>query len=66
MHPFETRMSPELWLQTRFESKAAARGQVTRQSVRGVQRFAGIAALRAEVARRGYRAVENSGQVVIF
>ncbi|MCE0503738.1 N-(5'-phosphoribosyl)anthranilate isomerase [Roseivivax sp. GX 12232] len=59
-------LSPEAWMAELFGSQSAIRGQVIRRSRRDVERYAGMDALKAEVARRGYRAVENSGQVVIF
>ena len=37
-----------------------------RRKARDIERYAGWALFRAEIARRGYRAVENSGQIVIF
>lgn len=59
-------LNPEIWLNDLFRSKAAMRGEVIRRKARDVERFAGWEAFRAELDRRGFRAVENSGQIVIF
>jgi len=58
--------SPEIWLKTLFSSQAARDGKIVRRNLRDIRRYAGWAAFVAELERRGYRAVENSGQVVIF
>ena len=37
-----------------------------RRKARDIERFAGMALFMAEIDRRGFRAMENSGQIVIF
>lgn len=37
-----------------------------RRKARDIARFAGMERFMAEVHRRGFRAMENSGQIVIF
>lgn len=59
-------LTPEGWLAALFASKAARDGQVIRRKARDIERYAGWTLFRAEIERRGYRAVENSGQIVIF
>ena len=59
-------LSPEVWLADMFNSKAVTRGEVIRRKARDVERFAGMDRFLAEVERRGFRAVENSGQIVVF
>ncbi|WP_281843742.1 hypothetical protein [Sinisalibacter aestuarii] len=59
-------LTPQGWLDALFASKAAQRGEVIQRKARDIERYAGWALFRAEIERRGYRAVENSGQVVIF
>ena len=61
-----TPLSPQGWLDDLFASKAARQGQVIRRKARDMERYAGWTLFRAEIERRGYRAVENSGQIVIF
>lgn len=59
-------MTPEAWLDHIFSSKSAMQGGVVRRKVRDVERFVGRPLFRDELRRRGYRAVENSGNFVIF
>ena len=59
-------LSPEVWLADMFASKAVQKGEVIRRKARDVERFAGMDRFMAEIDRRGFRAVENSGQIVIF
>ena len=49
-----------------FSAQAARDGDVVRRSVRDVERILGRTVFERELRRRGYRAVENSGQFVIF
>jgi len=39
---------------------------VIRRKARDIERFAGVDLFLREIDRRGYRAIENSGQIVIF
>ena len=49
-----------------FACKAVQQGAVIRRQRRDIERVVGMQAFLDEVARRGFRAVENSGQVVVF
>lgn len=59
-------LSPEGYLLDIFSSKAARDGAVIRRKSRDTERYIGRQAFLRELRRRGYRAVENSGQIVIF
>ena len=66
MSPLPDFLSPEHWLRQAFSAKQAREGGVIRRKVHDVDRIVGRAAFEAELRRRGFRAVENSGQYVIF
>lgn len=59
-------LSPEIWINNIFGSKAAAAGAVIRRKSRDVERFVGREAFRQELDRRGFQAIENAGQIIIF
>ncbi len=59
-------LSPEVWLKDLFASKAVQQGAVIRRKARDIERFAGMDRFMAEIDRRGFRAMENSGQIIIF
>ena len=59
-------LSPEIWLNDLFSSKAVSQGGVIRRKARDIERFAGMDLFMAEIDRRGYQVAENSGQIVIF
>ena len=59
-------LAPEVWLKDLFASKAVQEGAVIRRKARDIERFAGMDKFMAEIHRRGFRAVEHSGQIVIF
>lgn len=59
-------LSPEIWLNDLFASKAVQQGAVIRRKARDVERFVGMDTFLREIDRRGYQVVENSGQLVIF
>ncbi len=59
-------LSPEVWLNDLFASKAVQKGAVIRRKARDVERFAGLQRFLAEIDRRGFQVVENAGQFVIF
>ena len=59
-------LSPEVWLNDLFSSKAVMQGAVIRRKARDIERFAGMDRFMAEIDRRGYQVVENAGQIVIF
>jgi len=59
-------ITPDLRLRQLFSAQAARDSGVVRRSVRDVERILGRTAFERELRRRGYRAVENSGQFVIF
>ena len=59
-------LSPDIWLQDLFNSKAVQQGAVIRRKARDVERFAGMELFMAEINRRGWRVAENAGQFIIF
>lgn len=59
-------LSPEIWLQDLFASKAVQQGGVIRRKARDIERFAGWERFMIEIRRRGYQVAENSGQIIIF
>lgn len=59
-------LSPEVWLNDLFSSKAVNEGGVIRRKARDIERFAGMDKFMSEINRRGYQAAENGGQIVIF
>lgn len=59
-------LSPEIWLNDLFASKAVQQGAVIRRKARDVERFVGMGPFMREIDRRGYQVVENAGQLVIF
>jgi hypothetical protein len=59
-------LAPDVWLKDLFASKAVQEGAVIRRKARDIERFAGMDRFMAEIHRRGFRAVENSGQIIIF
>lgn len=58
--------SPEAFLADVFGSRLVRDGKVIRRSLRDIDRYFGRDAFVEEVYRRGFRAIENSGHVVIF
>ena len=63
---YSSPLTPELWLQDMFASKAVQRGEVIRRKARDIERFVGMDLFREELRRRGFRAVENTGQIIVF
>lgn len=59
-------LTPEAWIADLFGSKAARQGAVIRRKSRDIERYAGMDRFKGELRRRGYRAIENSGQMIIF
>lgn len=59
-------LSPDMWINDLFSSRAAAQGGVIRRKIRDVERYVGRAEFDAEIKRRGFHAIENAGQLVIF
>ncbi len=59
-------LSPEVWLNDLFASKAVQQGAVIRRKARDVERYAGLDRFMMEIDRRGFQVVENAGQFVIF
>lgn len=59
-------LSPEVWLNDMFASKAVQQGAVIRRKARDIERFVGMDMFLREIERRGYQVAENSGQIVIF
>ena len=59
-------LSPELWLNDLFASKAVQQGAVIRRKARDVERFVGMDLFMREIHRRGFQVAENAGQFVIF
>lgn len=66
MRNLNSPLAPDMWLKDLFTSKAVMEGAVIRRKARDIERFAGMDRFMAEIDRRGFRAVENSGQIVIF
>lgn len=59
-------LSPEVWLNDLFASKAVNQGGVIRRKARDIERFVGMDRFMVEIDRRGYRVAENAGQIIIF
>lgn len=59
-------LSPDIWLNDLFASKAVQQGDVIRRKARDIERFAGMTRFMHEIDRRGFQVAENSGQIVIF
>lgn len=59
-------LSPEIWLNDLFASKAVQQGGVIRRKARDVERFVGMELFLREIHRRGFQVAENAGQSVIF
>ncbi len=59
-------LSPEVWLNDLFASKAVQKGGVIRRKARDIERIAGMDLFMLEIRRRGYQVAENSGQIIIF
>ena len=59
-------ITPDRWIVQLFSARAVAEGGIVRRSVADVERLVGRQRFLREVQRRGFRAVENSGQIVIF
>lgn len=59
-------LTPEVWLQDLFTSKAVQQGGVIRRKARDIERVAGVELFMREILRRGYQVAENPGQIVIF
>jgi len=59
-------LSPEVWLNDLFASKAVNQGGVIRRKARDIERFVGMDRFMVEIDRRGYRLAENAGQIIIF
>ena len=59
-------LTPEVWLNDLFSSKAVAGGGVIRRKAHDIERFAGMALFLMEVDRRGYQVAENAGQIIVF
>jgi DNA-binding winged helix-turn-helix (wHTH) protein len=58
--------SPEAFLADVFGTKLVRNGKVVRRSLRDIERYFGREAFIEEVYRRGFRAIENSGHVIVF
>lgn len=66
LHNHHGPIDSEKWIRDVFSSKAARDGQVVRRNLRDIDRYVGRERFSKELRRRGFRAVENSGQIVIF
>ncbi|MBU3258589.1 aspartate aminotransferase [Roseovarius sp. PS-C2] len=66
MQNLNSPLSPEIWLNDLFASKAVQQGGVIRRKARDVERFVGMELFLREIHRRGFQVAENSGQIVIF
>lgn len=58
-------LSPELWMRQIFGAKTALDGGIVRRKAADIERFVGRDRFLDEVERRGFRALENSGQIII-
>lgn len=54
------------WPDRASPSKAVQKRAVIRRKARDIERFAAIELFMAKINRRGFRAVENSGQIIII
>lgn len=59
-------LSPDLWIEQIFSSRAAAKGGVVRRKRRDVERLVGMSRFKQELKRRGYTALTNAGDIIIF
>ena len=59
-------ISPDLWIEQIFSSRAAAKGGVLRRKRRDVERLVGMSRFKQELKRRGYTALTNAGDIIIF
>ena len=59
-------ITPDRWIVQMFSARAVAEGGIVRRSVADVERLVGRKRFLHEVQRCGFRAVENSGQIVVF
>jgi hypothetical protein len=59
-------ITPDRWIVQLFSARAAAEGGIIRRQVADVERLLGRERFLHEVRRRGFRAVENSGQFIVF
>ncbi len=59
-------ITPDRWIIQMFSARAAAEGGMIRRQVADVERLVGRERFLFEVRRRGFRAVENSGQFIVF
>ena len=66
MRTLNSPLSPEVWLNVLFSSKAVNQGGGIRRKARDIERFAGMDRFMLEIDRRGYQVAENAGQIVIF
>lgn len=57
---------PEAFIADVFGTKLVRNGKVVRRSLRDIERYFGCEAFIEEVYRRGFRAIENSGHIMIF
>ena len=59
-------LNPDLWMLQVFSSRTAREGGVVRRRKRDIERLVGMERFRCELRHRGFRAVENSGHVIVF
>ena len=64
--PLPVAITPDRWILQVFSARAAAEGGMIRRRVADVERLVGRDRFLSEVRRRGFRAVENSGQFIVF
>ena len=59
-------LSAKLWIRNVFASKTAMDGGVVRRKSSDVARIVGRERFLDEIERRGFRALENSGQIIVI
>jgi hypothetical protein len=64
--PLPIAITPDRWIIQIFSARAAAEGGMIRRQIADVERLVGRDRFLMEVRRRGFRAVENSGQFIVF
>lgn len=59
-------LTPDLWIEQLFSSRAAAKGGVVRRKQRDIERLVGLTRFKHEITRRGYTALTNAGDIIVF
>ncbi len=59
-------LSADVWMRDVFGAKQVAKGGVIRRTMRDIETYVGRDAFEAEIRRRGFRAIENTGHVIVI